>query len=453
MPRLLALGLVLGLLAPACRAPARRRPNVVVVVIDTLRADALGSYGNPRGPTPFLDELAGGGMRYANAYATSSWTIPSVASLLTSRYPSQHGVTSLLSVMPGDEPTFVRKLAELGYVTAGFTANGAIGPAFAHAGFSTWAICATVAHKVRTATLGRKSLQWIDRARASHPDRPLFVYYQLMEPHFPYEPRHPPAVVSALDAPFVPKAHWKTFHPGANFTRLEAESALLAPWDVAIMKALYERAVEDVDADLRTLFAELRLRGILDDAVVVVTSDHGEEFHEHGLMFHGATLYEEVIRVPLIVLAPGVAGQVSEKRVSLLDVAPTIFRLVGATPDPIFEGRALLDPATKQRDVVSELLTPPYGDARHSEAIIRDSLKMLVRTNEAGLTGSEVYDLALDPEEHAVPERRLWMRSIPLLASLRIMKGTMSATASPTPPTVPLSDQTRARLRALGYVE
>jgi arylsulfatase A-like enzyme len=456
MPRLLVSGLVLlSLLAPACRTPPRRLPNIVVIVVDTLRADALGCYGNPRPLTPFLDDMARGGIRFANAYAASSWTLPSVASLLSSSYPSQHGVTTLLSVMAEEQETLMRRLGRLGYRSAGFSANGAIGKAFAHAGFDSWVAYATFAHKVRGDTLARKSLQWVDRARASSPDRPLFLYYQFMEPHFPYEPRRPPVVASAMEEWRSIPAGWKGFHPGAKLATLETASAKLTPRDVEILKTLYERAVEDVDAAIRGLVADLRLRGILDDAIVVVTSDHGEEFREHGLMFHGSTLYEEQIRVPLVFVVPGMPAAVFEPRVSLVDVVPTLLQLIGVPPEPGFVGHPLLPlaPAAEAvRDTLAELPTPPYGDARHSEALIRGSIKMLVRMHESTLAGTEVYDLDVDPGETAPPDRRLWLRSVPLLAGLRSLQGTLSRTASP-PATLPLSERTREHLRALGYIE
>src|SRR5581483_9381034 len=181
--------LSLALLA-ACRPTLPSRPNVVLIVVDTLRADALGSYGNRRGLTPFLDRWADQGTRFANAYAASSWTLPSVASLLTSRYPTQHRVTSFFAYLADDETTLAHVLHRHGWATAAFSANPALPRHLAASGFDTFPAYEPW-RKLATPPLVRKSLLWVDRVRRETPGRPLFLYYQLMEPHAPYEPPEP----------------------------------------------------------------------------------------------------------------------------------------------------------------------------------------------------------------------------------------------------------------------
>ena len=175
-----------------------------------------------------------------------------------------------------------------------------------------------------------------------------------------------------------------------------------------LLQSLYDAEVAAVDAELRQLFAELERRGFLDDAFVIVTADHGEEFWDHGNLTHGITLYNESVRVPLLVLGPGVAkGRRVEENVSLVDLAPTLVDLLGLPREPRFEGRSLAGllrgagaPAAEgtEPEIVLQLEATGYGmDTREQVAgIVRGTTKVLLRSN--GLT--EAYDLAKDPGEH-----------------------------------------------------
>jgi len=456
----LAVPLVLVQLFFAVRR-ARRPPNIVLVVADTLRADRLGVYGNGKGLTPFLDELAARGTVFTHAYAASSWTCPSVASLLTSRYPSQHRVSDYDSKLPDGETTLAESLAEKRYVAGGFSANFRLsGPLGYGQGFTGW--FPFVAHgKITAQRLGRKSLAWIDAAWNRRARRPLFLYYQFMETHAPYDPvgeaHAPDAAIAALRRRLCPECADTARNAAINEQLTALHWDLLTHDDVARLEALYDVEVASFDARLRDLFAGLARRGVLDKAIVVFTADHGEEFRDHGYLGHGTSLYNELIHVPLIVLTPGQhAGRVVADNVSLLDVAPTLLDLVGILPERAAEGRSLvplLDGGSVPADVVAELppvLSSPLDIGRHRLAFVRGTLKLIVpRKSGVARDRPVVFDLATDPgEQHPGSPAT---ECAACLRAARRVRAEIAARAAPAEHGV-VDERTREHLRALGYV-
>jgi arylsulfatase A-like enzyme len=458
--RLLAFGVVLALSA-ACGP--RPKPNIILVVVDTLRADRVGAYGNPDRLTPFLDELAARGVVFTRAYASSSWTNPSVASLMTSRHQSQHQVLTFASILAASEVTLAEVLRANGYVTAGFSANSGLlpGQGFSQ-GFETYHAYPAQERPetrkmfwppVRAETVNVAALEWL---KAQPPDKPVFLYVQYMEPHTPYAPP-PDALAHVMNG--APHPDLPTVNVAAGLGHLQAiEPALQA----SIQKA-YDASIYDLDRHLRTLFQALEERGVLDDAVVVVTADHGEEFSDHGGMGHGKTLYNEVVHVPLLMLTPGDdSARIVESVTPLVDLAPTVLDLAGIRIPARFAGQSLCSllgdvrcanpPVPADGSALSELNSnanidrPVPGPHRHA----------LVVGDDKVLTGFEpdqvqFYDLAADPgEQHpdAFDE--------PTRQALRKRLGDELGRASEnaaTPGTRRIDDETRERLRALGYAD
>ena len=453
MPRArIALGIALYALCGCGRAP-----NVVVVVVDTLRADRLGCYGDGRGLTPFLDALAARGVAFRNAYAPAPWTNPSVASLLTSRFPSQHGAVAFESVLADTEVTLAEKLRAAGYRTGAFSANGGIagGLGFAQ-GFETYrahmpkavaGVSNLLWMPLRGDALNAETIEWLDRPGSSR-GGPVFLYVQYMEPHTPYDP---PAEVLARvtagePAPDVTAVNRLTILAHVNPVQAEQVHAITR---------VYDAEVASVDARIRELFAALEQRGVLRNALVIVTADHGEEFNEHGVIGHGMTLYEPAIRVPLIVVVPGAAhGAVVDEVVSLVDVAPTVLEVAGIAPPPAFEGRSLR-PLLASRDARAPGLAyveriPQRIDESpehpHAAALVVGSDKLI-----AGAHGErEAYRLDVDPDERnetGVDEAKR--------TALERHLDEMGARARrdvAARRTQPLDEETKEKLRALGYL-
>ena len=445
--RTVRMAVLLGLIAlavGACRSEPPKPTDVVMIVVDTLRADRLGRYGYTKGLTPALDRFADRGVRFAHAYSATSWTNPSVASLFTSRYPSQHRISDFDSRLSDNEMTIAERLSAAGFATAGFTANWRLSTELGYSqGFKTWRTFFNPP-KARGEALRNAALAWIDGPDAKGQ---RLLYLQYMEPHTPLSP--PPAQRARLA-------------PGVS----DEEVGKLNEWAVKIwpsplpaeemqnLFALYDAEVAAVDEEIGRLFDALEKRKIFDRALVIVTADHGEEFVEHGIFGHGSSLFNPAVHVPLIIAGPGIAaGVVVNENVSLVDVAPTVLELTGATPEPHFEGRSLVPllrqgakPSASQVDIVLQLPgTSSKWDRRvHTEGLMRGSKKLLVSSKGAG----ELYDLGQDPDEKnpAGPPA-----GAALQAALDADTSRFAARQQPQAEKVVVDEATKEKLRALGY--
>src|SRR5262249_25752782 len=387
----------------ACRG---RSPDVIVVLVDTLRADHVGAFGGPPGLTPFLDSFAASGVTFTNAYSTSTFTNTVVASLFTSRYPSQHHVASWDSQLGTDELTLATVLGRAGYRSYGFVANLVLAPALGFGrGFDSWFAFTRYDEKqsaddVNAAALGFYDEQVLAKPWSRWTRRPLFLYLHYMEPHAPYDP------------PESARRDWAPAPP-AGVNEAEAIDKLmhnerwgeLSDDEGAYLAALYRAEVASIDASLANLFQQLQRRGILDHAIVVITADHGEEFREHGWFTHGSSLFEEVVRIPLIISGPGLPShRVVTDPVSIVDVAPTVLDLLGLPPEPRFEGRSLREVLAggDPPDIFMELLSPSTtGDLRrHGAGLLHGTLKVIEPPYpDQGDRRPKAYDLKEDPHE------------------------------------------------------
>lgn len=450
----------------------RRLPNVLMVVVDTLRADRVGRPlppasadvpGRARGAmgeggtqeaslTPFLDGLATRATTFRNAYTPTSWTSPGIASIFTSRYPLQHGVSRYDSQLAPSEVTLAERLSAAGYASAGLCANLHIQQRLGYAqGFGFWHTYLGTPEteiKPRAATLIDAALSWVSQRSAQGDGRPGFLYLQFMEPHSPYSPPEPHR--SRVGLPASP-AEVKV----ANDTLASYAFRNINDGDLALLRSLYDGEVAFFDAALSDLFARLEPTGFLEDAIVVVTADHGEEFREHEALLHGQTLFQPAVNVPLLIAAPRLGGgRVVSQSVSTLDVAATLLELLELEPDPNFEGQSLAPlmrgtDLAEERDVLLELA--PRGGAKdrreHAFGIVRGSQKLLVEpSGEAA-----IYDLASDPGEQAPRAARDSAAGRALLEALALRRAELVGRAGPGAEPAVLDAKTRRRLRALGY--
>ena len=341
--------------APAARRTSGGRgPDVLLVVVDTLRADAVGAA------TPRWDALAAEGALFAACRAPSSWTKPSTASLLTGLYPSEHGALEFESMLPGAATTLAETLRAAGWRTAAFADNPFVSVEYGFGqGFDAFTgrspspvargtLLLQAAAQVRLRAAGGAAYSFgpgvetgadgilggaVDFLLASD-GRPAFAYAHLIEPHYPYTP--PPPFDGGRRR--VDPPHSSGILPFDAFPALPDA-------DVAVMRANYAGEVTAADAALGRALDRLRAAGRLDGMLVVITSDHGEEFHEHGGWTHGQSLYEELVRVPLLVRAPAGGpgrGRRVEAPVSLVDLAPTILDLAGVASGARVSGRSLV---------------------------------------------------------------------------------------------------------------
>ena len=334
--RLRSLGLVLLLAGAACgRDP---RPDVFLIVLDTVRADHLGAYGYDRDTSPVLDAFAREAVLYRTAIAPGTWTPPSHASLVTGLLPSVHGVDrvdegvggGVYALDPGVD-TLAERLRAAGWKTAAFLGNGGyLAPVFGLAqGFEKYRI-----QGLRSVDdLVPAVVGWLERQN----DRPLFVFLNVMDAHAPYEPPAPyDRMFPGLLDPPPPR------HPQEE---IYARGGLPTPAQIAHYVGRYDGEIRHMDDRLGELFAALRRLGRYDDALIVVTADHGEMFGEGGRWGHGGDPVFELVHVPLLVKYPKRSRVGVETRaVSLADVPATILATLGLTPDagqrPLWEPTA-----------------------------------------------------------------------------------------------------------------
>lgn len=384
-------------------------PNVLVLLVDTLRADVLGAYGASPSPTPTLDALARDGLVFDHAMAAAPWTMPSVASIITGHHPGAHGVLGgaeqwglPADVPPGADwsvlthaiPTFAELAQEAGVTTFGVSTN----PAVARGtnlgrGFEVFEELGPARGDARWAdarAVNDAFLAWA----AAHRGWRFLAYLHYMDVHGPYGdvgagPPAPAGVRPQVAAGDPPRIRRHLRRGGATLTAAE----------VSHLHALYRADVVAWDAELARLLAGLARLGLDASTVVLVTADHGEELFEHGWVGHGSRLYEESIRVPLILRGPGVAPGRDDRQVAGVDVMPTVLARLGVTPPSGLPGHDLLAPATGARGIA-------FAETRFGRRPDGTSAALLAaRTPEwklirfASGDGTELYHLQSDPAE------------------------------------------------------
>ena len=370
------------------------RPNVLVLLIDTLRADRLGSYGWERARTPRLDELASKGVRYANPMSPSSWTLPSHASIFTSTFSSQHGLWQDQR-LPAELTTVGETLQSSGYRTAAFAEAGFLN---ARHGFDRGFEIFDSKNRDCSVTF-ELATDWIEARKT-----PYFAFVHTYQVHNPYEP--PDEFREGLVRPYsgdLPKdISVRDYEWGRG-------GAPLTGADLDYVSDLYDAEIAYVDHQVGQFLDGLRAAGALENTLIVVTSDHGEEFFDHGNTLHGMSLYEEQLRVPLILNWPGhfEGGLVPEHPVHLVDLAPTIAAAVGVQTPLSWIGEALeTTPGDTKRPLFTSMLTHWSSPARRGEqtyALREGNLKYIsfpadMHKFDTSPTHA-LYDLDADPME------------------------------------------------------
>lgn len=469
-----------GATAVRQRVGARSRGTprgVILVVADTLRRDHLSPYGYLRETSPVLARLATEGALFEDALAQATWTKVSMPSILTSLYPSSHGVHDFPDRLPAAAQTFPEIYREAGYATLALASIPFVGRVTnLHQGFETVHESGSLPRKLESKTareLVDRLLPWLD----AHRDVPFFVLLHISDPHDPFEPYAPYDTLwsdPAFDVEFARQnaaARKSIADPLLRRFGMPTREELLAagvdpgPY-VAHEVGWYDGSIRAMDDELGRLVNHLEALGLDDRVLLAFTSDHGEEFLEHGRHFHGQSVYAELADVPLILHGPGVPeGTVVEETVQTLDLMPTLLELSGLRAPERTQGRSLVSllssagtgrvpPAIVERLATSHAgAPPPLGAA--ATAVIADGWKLIHHTTPPpGVPGIQLFDRARDPGDlHDVAARHpeTVERLLELLASWR-----KSAEASRLPRgeqgTEGLSQQELERLRSLGYI-
>jgi hypothetical protein len=310
------------------------RPDIVLVLIDTLRADRLGCYGNPRPTSPDLDRLADEGLRFEHSLSASTWTLPSTASILSGLLPDQHGVRVGGEALSDAAVTAAERLRDEGYRTVAFTDGGWVHHRWGFGqGFARFDVLPRTGRSADVRLIVDAALEWLESER-QHPYLLLLHTYEVHQPYVDpdgfAEPFLDPEYAGRLDR-----------RVKVASTRPEEYDAADAEW----MLGLYDGEIRRTDHHLARLLARLRSSPRWDRTAVLVTSDHGEEFLDHGGIEHVmGRVYDANVRVPLLLRLPdGSRRGVVEAPVSGLDIAPTLLDLAGVDPDSTLPGRSLLE--------------------------------------------------------------------------------------------------------------
>lgn len=484
------LGAGLGVIALAFGAVHGRRldgdprPHVLLVSIDTLRADHLGYDGYARDTSPNLDRLAARSRRYREAFAPAPWTLPSHAALLTGRHPRTLGIEDRNAALPPAAPALAEALRSAGYRTAAFVDSmpgGFVGGRRGFArGFDSY---------VHLPAEEREGFRYdmaetVDRALVflehAPPDRPFFLFLHTKSVHalpaegprtdpraFPYDKPEPWR--SRYLTPEQAALSWDEPGLGRGVGWLRAWNEAVAagerrpedfpPERRAALEALYDAGIRYVDHHLGRLLAGLDARGLADRTLVVVTADHGEAFLEHDLLLH-KELYRDVLRVPLLVHVPGEASGVDvRERATLMDVAPTVLAAVGVPAPAGFSGRSL--PATDDASPgpADPLFTyyRSWPDGYYEAYGLRAGRFSLVhhRLGRGAPYRTELFDLESDPAEARPLGEAHAARRAALLDRVNRWRAAGSdagpADGDAGPARIAIDPETRRHLEALGY--
>ncbi|MEK7567377.1 MAG: sulfatase [Patescibacteria group bacterium] len=401
--------------------------NVIIIGLDAWQAAHISHLGYPVKTTPTLDTLSKNGFTFSQAISASSWTVPSFMSIFTGTYPSIHKVTNKFVVFSKEKQKLtniqelspqIKTLAEIllqqNYRTAGFTGDAGVSGAFGYnKGFETYVDDTKFGGFDKNLDA---ALQWTKDS--ANENKPFFMFFHGYDAHGQF------AIPVNYKSRFVEKDYTGPFRgtpqeqESLRERGLRGENLNLTQEDIAFWRAWYDGKIRDADERLGKFIDGLRKQGLLNNTIIVLVGDHGTELYEHKHFDHGHTLYDELIRVPLVFVIPGSNGGLHiEKQVSTIDIFPTILELLGILPTaelsrqlagtsfvPLFRGEGA------GRDVFIETDYRNFIHARGIRTI--EGIKYILNLDT---NMEELYDLKVDPEE----TRNLAKERPELLESLR----------------------------------
>jgi arylsulfatase A-like enzyme len=420
------------LVIPSC-ADEQIVRHAILITVDTLRPDRIGAYGYERAESPNLDALASESIRFENAYAHSSMTVPSFASLLSGTLPARHRIYENGGRLPKNLPTMATRLHEEGFSTAAFLGNYALRPSRKFdRGFDVY----TQEYKAKEAVrdhpenlagpLTDEAIDWLSKR---DPKERLFLWVHYQEPHGPYTPPSFRPVDESESQRVLPENPTNSGRDGIP------KYQWLGHGRIAEYESRYDGEITDFDHHLGRLLAALREQGILDQSVLIFASDHGEAFGEDGLYFvHGDGLGEALLRVPLLVRLPHVPSAVREDRVRLIDLPTTLLESVGVQAKE-FQGKNLLL-NNGDRPVVAQ---------------VRSERKYLWRSYREG--GYELRQLGTRPPELYGAEGMSPQDAKKIRTRMHDVLKRVAPWRKSQEPESPLTQEEEDALRALGYLD
>jgi arylsulfatase A-like enzyme len=447
---------------PKAAAGAKPR-NVIIVLIDTLRADKLDAYKpGSRVKTPGLTTFLQSAAVMQNARTQENWTKPSIATLLSSLLPWQHNAVTGESKVPASVELLPELLQDRGYYTGAFIANGYVSDKFGFKqGWSTYRNYIREGRRTIAQEVAADVVEWLDKRPK---DKPFFLYMHTIDPHVPYKP--PKSFLDLYDpAPYSgPVDFSKT---NELLEKIKVGSMKLNARDKVRLEALYDGEISYHDVHFAATLRALEERGLDKETVIVVTADHGEEFWDHGSVGHGHSVYDELLHVPMILRIPGVTEgkQNLPDAVGLVDVMPTVLDAIGQEKPSDLVGASFLPELLGQGTTAPRTNVSGFMQSWRTVGI--GSLKLLQRAPE----NMWLYDVKADPGEtkDISKERPLALRYARSMLGITLSEGengkrygSPDVAAAPTKAAPPkrvhkeektdIDPETEKQLRALGYV-
>lgn len=424
--------------APPVKSVAGR-PNLIIYLVDTLRADHLGCYGSGKPLSPNVDAFAEGATLFEDAVAQAPWTLPSVTSILTGLGPLSHGVRKLHDRLSDAAVTLPELLRPAGYRTAAFSTNWHIREETGLAqGFDDFFF---FPEDAQSDEVTRRVVRWLD---ANGGKSPFFLYVHSLDPHAPYTP---PADLRKRFAPSVRLEAGYEYDLKRVYAAEGKERAEL----IAELRPLYDAEVAANDRSFGALMDALRARGLYDDALILFVADHGEEFDDHGEFGHGNNFYRETLSVPLIVKRPRqTRGERVGRLAQHLDLMPTLLRIAGVRPPDGLPGADLLrptGPGDDRRRAISHLSS---RDRKEGICATQTGWKLVQPLNREMGPAPELYDRVRDPGERSSrmaddPVRGGFLLSLIRGEMLRSRTGLKAESMQ-------IEGEARKALEALGYL-
>jgi arylsulfatase A-like enzyme len=417
--------------------PVRERPSVILIVVDTLRADHLSPWGHARDTSPALTKLAAGAVRYARAHAAAPWTKPSIAAILTSNYPSQLGLTDKSAAIPAKARLLSESFSEAGYRTGAVISHTYLGSRYGfNQGYDTFNE-RNVEGEMSSPSRGvtDDALAFIDEHA---PQGPFFLLVHYFDPHFAYLKRE--------GFPFSEEEGYKgPIQSGIPYGKMRELVEHLNPADVDELLRLYDTEIAATDRALGRLFDRVLQDPALSDTMIVVTADHGEEFLDHGRWGHTTRLYQELIHVPLIIRFPDGRAGVVEQPVSNIDILPTVLSAVHLPIPKMAQGLNLADPVPADHPVFAETAS----DFR-KDAIVVGNRKLVFDRDEHNW---QLFDLGADPGEQKNLFDHRRAEAAALRDQLEAWQARVREGKTLKGAEVKLSKDERQALERLGYVD
>ena len=463
-------------------------PNILFIVMDTTRADHLSCYGYSRETSPYLDRIAGEGALFKKAISTSGWTLPAHISMFTGLYPYEHGVGFASPYLPEKIETITVIFKKNGYRTLGYSNNPFVSDL---SGLSRkfddfqvgwkkfekryfYKIASNMARDVLkvggpgmkmmddgAALTSRYVLEWMEKNSKS----PFFIFINYMEPHLPY---HPPAPFDSLFMPNnISPQERNIYSPDPKVARTLFEPRNRVPKELAVINALYDGEIRYLDEKIWMLYERLAKLNVLDNTVIIITSDHGDNLGDHNIVGHGYGLHNTLLEVPLIIRYPKLfpPGTIINDKVQTTDIYYTILGIVGEVGNPsvLKLGKSLATRINEKKFeeiMIAERDKSIWVEWAKSEGVQTDHLnntqKTLISGNYKYIWSSngeeELYDIVNDHEESTnIASKSIQIVNILKYEMEQISLKAKSGSQSPLP--MPkMDDATKEQLKSLGYI-